>query len=101
MINKCAQKPLGKEFPLDTIHEAKSQKELARNRFMAENEKYMYEAAKQFFLAEVDAGRMEETENWHYPLFEDVYELMERLGIKDRVIASLNAKFEEEYALMC
>lgn len=95
MITQRYYPALGEWFHHDTSEEAN--RERAYNLFMATNEGFIMEAAEQHYLAEIHAGRMEAKENWHEPLFESTLEVIERLGIKDRVMAHLEAQFEIEY----
>lgn len=97
MLTQRYNEFLGEWFHHDTTNEDERKKEVAHNRFMEANENFMLEAAEQFYLSEVRAGRMKEKVDWFHPLFENIYELMERLGIKDHVMATLDAQFEIEY----
>ncbi len=99
MITQRYYPALGEWVHFDTSEEAK--RERAHNQFMADSESFMMEAAEQHYLSEVKAGRMKAKTNWYEPLFESTHEILERLGIKDRVMATLNAQFEVDYEFQC
>lgn len=86
------------EYFLDDqiVYDPETVRESELRQFMLINTDTIVSLAESFVDYQVETGKMAQVECLYHPLFDNIFDLVERLGIRENVTATMRNMMEEE-----